>query len=401
MLLANIRIPLATYLPLFLLLLGCCNGALAAPDFSEKIQFEELTLYPDHIRKGLFYYMPGEIELVYDEDSGPDFRFLLMRFTGNVVRDNQGTIRHHSLLSFRLRMIAPALSQLALARKKLKKKHRTRVEIRPLPIEQMESSLVYAAVNDATSHELPEGRFEGDSDAKLGSYWSERAYTLSLGPEDAQLLWQNIENGQISMSFAYALYARGLPADRELTDISGSPQLLELVAQESTAPADNDEANKIQLISANALAISVDRKRWPKLAQEIDINDRVPPGYGLLEVYCYDFQNDRPSLFEKRVEIEAQGVGGKPIRRTLYFNRDQADVYAQRVRFPVAVLLNQAYRFRVHEAYLDGSEKQVTDWTIRNSWVSLLDVSSPDPFSTNSNVDEPDNVVENEGDFEI
>ena len=98
----------------------------------------------------------------------------------------------------------------------------------------------------------------------------------------------------------------------------------------------------MRVVRAGALAVAVDAARWPELFRHVDLGARVPPDYPLLDVYCYDFRDAlHPSLYEKQVEVEAEGVGGRTVTARTRFGQDQPDLYALGIRFGVAVRLDR------------------------------------------------------------
>ena len=95
-----------------------------------------------------------------------------------------------------------------------------------------------------------------------------------------------------------------------------------------------------------------------------------------MKVYCYDFANAlRPDLFYKKVEIEAQGVGGRAIPLDAKFLFSQPDLYARTIRFPVAVHVDRPFRYRVISAMRDGRTDE-GPWLERSSWGGILDITS-------------------------
>ncbi len=130
------------------------------------------------------------------------------------------------------------------------------------------------------------------------------------------------------------------------------------------------------LVRASAFPIGVDAARWPSLIQQIDLNERVPPGYPALEVFCYDFRDGlRDDLYAKQVELVAEGVAGGVVRRTALFSRTQRDMYATNVRFPFAVRLDRPYRYRVTEI-LDDGLRVAGAWRVGAPWIELLDLTT-------------------------
>lgn len=377
----------------------------AQPDLRAARAAGPLTVYPDDRRAGLFYYPPGELTLAKTDGEKPHFRFLQMRYAGNVSGGDSGTIVHRSLLSFRVVMDGPTPAQVQAARSALVAAAPGRaVELRPLPIRRAEAALVYAplvtpdlstapvvaptgAVTPPPSERrLSGGHFEttGDetADEEAGGYWQERVYTLSLDADTAQVFRDALLRGQIVVSLGYAFYAEGVGPESPLEELAGSAELVaELrrrLAERNAADAPASQSRpSSHPVRAGATALTVDARRWPDLIRRVDIDQHnAPPGYAVLDVYCYDFNNAlRDGLYEKQVEIEARGVTGRPVKVLTAFSRSRPDLYARTLRFPVAVRLDRPYRYRTREVDEMG-ETRVSAWTERPSWTAILDVTA-------------------------
>jgi hypothetical protein len=374
-------------------LIGASSAnALAAPDLRQPRTAGPLTVYPDDARANVFYYPPGELAVAVGSDGAPDVHLLHARYTGSASTGDRGVALVRSIFTVRVTMAGPLPAELTAARRALAADGRS-IELRPLPIRRVESAIVYApatpvaasdgaAASEAEPQPLPDGHFESSASAAApqNGYWTERVYTLGLLPGDAQLLSSALERGSVALSVGYAFLADGIGPDRPLEAISGSPALVRALRKALPAPA-NPEAQAAQpsgphVVRAGAVGITADLTRWPHLLRRIDINDSAPPGYAALDVYCYDFSQGGAdgSLYEKAVEIEADGVGGRKVTLSTRFSRAHPDLYAASLRFPVAVRLDRPYRFRVHETRDDGTSTSGA-WQERQSWVELLDVT--------------------------
>ena len=363
--------------------------AAATPDLRQPRTAGTLTVFPDDARGNLFFYPPGELALAVAENGQPQVHLLHARYTGSAATGDRGRIVIRSILSLRVRMAGPSAAAIAEARRSLAAALRRTVELRPLPIRRLESALVYSALEPtptdaaaskpATDQPLPPGHFEAADETKPVGYWSERVYTLALSPADAQLLTAAMERGGLSLSIGYAFFADGIGPEKPLQELSGSPALVkELKTIVDTRAADDARAARptTHVVRAGALAVAPDVARWPTIVQRVDINDSAPPGYAALDVYCYDFnQGSSGGLYEKQVEIDAEGVSRQRVRLTTTFSRAQPDLYARSLRFAVAVRLDRPYRYRVIEIAQDGTLK-TGSWTERESWTELLDVTS-------------------------
>jgi hypothetical protein len=377
------------------LALGVAATAGAAPDLNAPRTLGELVVYPDHEKDHLFYFGPGPLELASDADGRPGLRFLQLRYVGSALYGSEGEAGVSSALTLRLRMQVPPAAEMQKARHALRKvANDVAVELRPLPIAALDARIVYASLAadaPAEPQRLPAGYFEADASEAAASskraFWRERAYTLSLDPATSQLLWKTLQEGQLLMSVTYAFFAKGVEAGAEVqvAATGADPELLEelLANLRDADPAAPDAQGEVplrtQLVRAGATAVRVDAARWPDLFQRVDFDEEAPPGYAALRVYCYDFHDRlRPDLFYKKVEIEAEAVGGRRVPISAKFLGGQPELYATTARFPVAVHVDRPFRYRVLAARRDGSI-EAGPWQERSDWGGILDVTSRSP----------------------
>jgi hypothetical protein len=346
--------------------------AVAAPDLTSGLPVAGFSIYADPSQPAVRYVGPGEIAIATDDQGRPDVHLLWARHTGTRAAGDAGSLVFRSVLTVGLRQARPRSSDEAEIRRVLGLA-RT-VELRPLPIQRLESVVVYAPVDPASGgagRTLGDGHVEPSAEPSE-EVWSERTLTLRLEPADAQLLWSALEAGRTALSVGYAFFARGKTNDEPV--LSGSPQLVDAMRQRLDQV---DEATTAQLsvVRAGATAITFDAARFPELLRSVDIDASLPPGYAVLDVYCTDFRDERSlGLYEKDVEIEAQAVSERPTSLLLTFHASSPDVYARSVRFPVAVRFDQPFRYRVIAISTDGRESE-TEWRV-GSWSRILDVSA-------------------------
>ncbi|NSW55788.1 MAG: hypothetical protein HPY44_07245 [Armatimonadetes bacterium] len=364
-----------------LVVLAAGTAPQAAPDLRLSIPAGPLKVYRDDKITSRYYYPPGQVALVTDDEGRPDLRFLQMRYVGTSAAGDRGAVLHRSILTFRVRLDGPSLADIEAARRALYKPGRT-VDLRPLPISRLDSALVYATVRQDPPQAIPDGHFEEAGQEPAVGYWTERNYTLSLDDETSQLFWEALQEGQVVLSLGYAFIAPGIAPEEPVEQLQGSPELIaemNKALQGPEAPKEGDEEPALlnRVVRAGALSITADAARWPELFQRADINESLPPGYAVLEVRCYDFNNElRPDLYEKQVEIAAQAVAGGEARLSVIFESGRPELYARSIRFPVAVRIDKPYRYRVIEIGQDGSET-AGEWIERESWAQMLDVTSP------------------------
>jgi hypothetical protein len=367
-------------------MLAVTAPAYTTPDLRQGRRAAGLTVYPDDRRPNLFYFGPGDLAIATAADGQPDIHLLHARYTGTAATGDRGVAIVRSIFTVRLVMNGPTLREINEARAALAASARGAVELRPLPIRRIESAIVYAPAGDSTPttvappRVLPSGHFEAsDTAAPRDGFWTERLYTLGLGPADAQLLSDALEHGRLALSIGYAFLSDGIGGDEPLQELSGSPELVAELKKQIDKPArsntDTEPRPAPRVVRAGAVGVTADIARWPRIVRRIDINESAPPGYAALDVYCYDFnQGGESPLYETQVEIEAAGVGGRPVTLTAAFSRSQPDLYARSLRFPVAVRMDRPYRFRVLNVANDGTST-TTAWRERASWTELLDVT--------------------------
>lgn len=359
---------------------GLPRLAMAVPSWKTRRLAGTLTVYGDDRLSNRWYYGPAELKVAAAEDGKPDFHFLETRYTGTAVVRDQGIVTHKSLVTFSVRLPRPSAEELAAATRAL---GGSGVELRPFPIRRIETALVYASVGGTDTTALPPGRFEaGDAETPAGdSYWTERVYTMGLDSLTAQAFRAALEKGQVYLSLGYAFVGPALASDNGIGELTGTSDLVSQLRQTLASKSGPDSAGadsvRLHVVRAGAIEIGLDAARFPDLMRRVDLNDRAPPGYAALDVYCYDFDNQiRPDLAEKDVEIDAEGVTGKRIHLSTAFTSSQPDLYSAGIRFPVAVRIDRPYRYRVHEVKTDGTER-ASLWRESATWSRILDVTSP------------------------
>lgn len=369
----------------FAAVLGLLTPARAGalPDWKTQRGVGALTVYADDTRRNRFYYAPPEIALVVTPEGRPDFHFLETRYTGSGVARDRGVILHKSLLTFTVRLPRVPAEELTRAARELGGSGAP-ADLRPFPIKKIATALVYASIGGGEGAVLPPGRFEAteDGEGAAGAYWAERVYTVGLDSLTAQAFRAALEKDQVYLSVGYAFLGDALASDAGAGELTGAPEIVEELKKSLAgvrAAPDSAALDSVRthVVRAGAIEIGLDVKRFPELIRRVDLNDRAPPGYAALDVYCYDFGNElRPDLAEKRVEIDAEGVSGKRVKLETWFRREQADLYSASIRFPVAVRLDRPYRYRTREVKLDGMERS-GPWRERDSWSQILDVTTP------------------------
>lgn len=384
----SVSVPRATFLAGALLAAAflAVTTASAAPDFGRVRRAGGIEVFADHRRTDLFYYAPLRLELLSGSDGRPAMRLLQVRYLGTGSGGDRGTALHRSTLSFRVGLIEPPPEVRQEARRLLGRGRRSAVELRPVPVDHLETALVFAPVggdarHDASGRLLPAGDLEAEGDEGRTSrdgYWRQRRFALRLDAPTAQLLVEALRRDQGLFSLGYALFARGIDGRVDLDELTGSaPLVAELRRKIGERRSPQADAASAHLILSGAASLAVDLERWPGILHRFDLNQRTPPGYAALEIYCFDFRDRlRPEVAVKRVEIEAQGVGGGTVRREATFEAAAPELTLHSLRFPFAVKLDRPYRYRVVEVGRDG-RAAAGPWRTRSSWEPLLDVTGP------------------------
>jgi hypothetical protein len=359
----------------------CASVAFAAPDLAQRRVVGSSIVFPDDRRTDRFYYAPLEMRLVTAADGRPELSFLEMRYTGSGLSRDRGLVLHRSLLTVRVELPSRSAAELTECARILGGAGRP-PELWPLPIRRIESALVYASIgpSDTTTGVVAGGHLQGTRDAE-GSpdagYWNERVFTVAVDSLTSQVLHSTLERGQLSLSLGFAFVADGRLAAEPWGGIDGPASISDALRSQLAANADSSASRDSVLrrvVVAGAIPIRVDVRRWPDLLRRVDVSDAS--GFGALDLYCYDFRdNRRPDLYERQVEVEAESVGGRPVRLNAAFARDHPDVYSVNLRFPVAVKLDRPYRYRVTDVRSDGSSKQGS-WSSGRDWVGLLDLTT-------------------------
>lgn len=360
------------------------NALLSAQPVASSLQVVNgISLYRDFKKPSLFYYAPGNLSLAMEADGKPRFQLLEMRYTGTGATGDRGENRFLNVVQFTVSMEQITAEDIKTLKKQIGASRR--IDLRPLPVRSIEAILVTPVGNSVENGGYKkigkDGSFQSEgnngSSAKDG-FWTERTFTLKLENYEAQLLWDQVANGQLALSLGYSFYADMMQGSSGDMNVSGTNRVA--VGDFETSNQDNLVADTViatHIVKADAFPIRIDPQQWPGLMKKIDINEGVPPAYAALEVRCYDFSDDlRPDLSIKAIDIEATGVSGRPVVLTKKFLSSEPDLNTLQIRFPYAVKLSEPFRYRITEYTREGS-KDVSAWITQDSWVGSLDISTP------------------------
>jgi hypothetical protein len=334
--------------------------------------------YRDSDKANKYYYLPEPITIAETEDGRPDLSLLLTRYVGTAHQGDQGKWINRNLLSVRFRMKQADPSDISAIKRILRSRGLKNVKVVSLPLYAVAASIQYTPVDSETSIGLDGKGFAttDEPDAQSVANWRERAYLLSLGENDAGLLVEALENGQVLISFSYAYLARFDDRDEVAFNAAGAVELVEGLSEQIDKIVPETTTN-VATAYSNAIALVLDPAAAKQHITKLDINESMPPGYAVLDVYCFDFQQDLiPGQYAKRVEVEATSPTGKKFSSALAFTSSDPEVYGQRLRVPYAVDFKEPYRYRVISVMKTGQQEEVMPWTERTRWAEVLDISS-------------------------
>ncbi|AHM59362.1 hypothetical protein D770_05475 [Flammeovirgaceae bacterium 311] len=359
------------------------------PTAFNKINLQEASFYPDARQPQLFYYAPQGLQLVKDAAGKPDLSLLLMRYQGTRLSGNQGKAFFRNLLTLNVVQMKPTAAKVSEWKEALTAHTgKSRIVLRPLPIQNLQAVVIFvpaaetSALADTSSLLFENGFFDnsGLNGEASGEVWQERKFVLSLDDHSAQILWEALHQQKTILSLGYVFAAKLIQEDRSVSfSLKGSPEMVSALRkklEEQTQPAGADSLQLVPVLS-DAFEVLIDTNEWPDLLKKVDINERMPPGYALLETYCFDFAHEtRQDILVKRLEIKAAGVGGKEVEQSVTFSSSKPENYAARVFFPNAVRMDKPYKYRIVEISLEGKVSR-TEWLENEDWYSTLDISSP------------------------
>ncbi len=361
------------FYPLIVLMLAQCLAS-AQPVWQTKQMIAGRSIVKDAKQKNRFYYGPGALRLTTDKEDKPVFQLVAMRYTGTTLTNDKEEKRFTNLLMFSVTMEAMTAALL----KEIKTTLPANAILGPLPIRHLESVIVSGVGtpgNDTDRMRKHTGSQQDGGEAP-GVYWTERTFTVPLDNHDAQILWDQVENGRLVMSLNYAFYANMLVFQEESLQVSGDSAFVHTMT-DAVENIQRDTDMVSQVVLGDVLNISIDPKKYPELLKKIDINAAsIPPAYAAFEVKCYDFElGIRPDIAFKTVEIEGESVTGVPVKTKVKFSSKQPDITGKFASFPYPVKLDKPIRFRIVETPFE-TEPITGTWKTMEQFSNLIDAST-------------------------
>lgn len=335
------------------------------------------AVYPDHKSKSIYYYVPGELE-IKQIDGSPEFFFHRYRYLGTGATGDSGVFKGRGIITFSVEFNKDT-KRIREIEEVLKKEHRT-VILKPIPLESVQSELIYTEIEEKNTGKLEGGHWvkepedAAQSENSQEGVWEAKRFTIGVNINTTNLLWETYHRGGVILSLNYSLIASGK------SDLNAVPEDLEkLINPERSKDKDDSQRGLEEVhksILNDSLTIMVSPSEYPKCFKSVDVGSEMPAGYTFLDVYCYDFQEQsgQQKLYRKVVEIKGISItGSRPVEKAIFGSLYQ-DIYKQPIHFPFAVDLDKGYDYRVIRIDKEGLKK-TGDWIHQDSWTGILDVT--------------------------
>ncbi|AEE49557.1 hypothetical protein Halhy_1668 [Haliscomenobacter hydrossis DSM 1100] len=360
---------------LILILLGVNLTGKSQALWSTKRQVNDLYVFQDIFQKNKYYYSPSKLQLSLDAEGKPKFQLISMRYTGTQLTGDRAEKRFTNLLQFSLALTPISNEDLQNIRTQLGLT--ARAQLLPIAIQNMDIMIISGVtegLSEAKWRKRASTQTETASDN--GVFWNERSFVLPLGNNEAQLLWDQYENGRVALSVNYAFYAPVVQVTDEQISVVGDSVLVKKLTNK-LGQIERDTLESNELIKADAINIMVDVVKYPDALKQIDINENsVPPAYPSVEVKCYDFAlATRPDLAFKRVYIQGTSVNGQQVEEKIKFSSGERDITTQFVAFRYAVRMDLPIRYKIIEHTFDGSSHESV-WVMMPQLSNLIDAST-------------------------
>jgi hypothetical protein len=311
-------------------------GTVAAPDWSRGESLGDIRVYPDHQLRGTWYFEPGEIRLDI-VDGHPDLHFKIFRYIGQRETGDTDAFSIRGVLTFGLKQEITH-EAIAVARRVLEGRQGFKA-LQPLPLKQLDSTLVYAIVEDDVSGEIAGGESATKADGEFTATWRRRTFTVALQPITAELFWSGFQDDRLQLSANYVWKSEGRVPKRN-------------------GPGWDVQFKEI----ANAVPIRASAEQYPDLFEQVDTWSRIPHDRTTVTVSCYDFIDEEPTeLYRVVVELRFRTLRDQDYVEKLAF--EQGDIeFEKSVSFKLAKDLSQPYQYRVTRIFDSDRPRDVTNW---------------------------------------
>jgi hypothetical protein len=348
------------FMILFILELACvcCQAQI---NWDQSLFTNGLRLYPDVKDKQLYYYPPAGVTLIKDRDGNPDFRMIMMRYTGRKLSQDRQKKVFRNICQFKVAIQMPFKEKLAAIQSEIGP-----ITLKSMPLNRIESFLIYTpAVANEKGFIV-----NGNTEEASNNSGDERTFTIQVSNEDAQILEKAFQKQQALISVGYAFFAEGFSSENESVFVDSNkiknPAFADFL-QNFRDSLNLKPVKKVVLAGAGSLSITLPAD-FQKFLSKIDVNEQLPPEYAMIDVRCYDFNNElRKDLYAKKIEIEALSIENKPIVAQATFYRRSPDIYVKNVRFDYAVRIDAPLRYRITDIS-DSGKPFVKGWLESKEW---------------------------------
>lgn len=350
------------------------------PVLSSRFEMEGVHLFRDVKDADVIYHIPGRMGLAVDKSGRPKFQLLQMRYTGTGLSGDQGEKRFFNVVQLQISLLSIPDSIIRSIQQNLGSE---KIMLKPIPIHHLDAVLVLPFGDEGRNRKIGSSGGTGTTEGEAG-VWTERSFSIRLENHEAQILWEQVRKGQLAVSVSYCIYAELVPGISGHLLMDTQDETRSKPATAADAVIHFDSSSTMQVLDAGAFSIQIDPVQWPETLQRIDLNETNSNVWAMLEVRCYDFTNQlRPDLGIKAVEFQATDAHGQLIYSPgVKFSSLRPDFNTQQFRFPIAVNLQQPYRYKVTEYDSDGT-KRSNPWQTMGNWNKILDVTtSPERLRT-------------------
>lgn len=362
--------------PIFLalILFGLLQSGWGQALLSSKRLINGINVFQDIHQKNKYYYGPNKLQLSVDAEGKPKFQLLSMRYTGTQLTGDRAEKRFTNLLQFSLSLPPIPSTDLQAIRTQLGAK----AQLLPIAIQNMDVVLVSGVTTDGNAENKwrKHASIQSESNAEKGMFWTERSFVLPLNNYEAQILWDQYQNGRVALSVNYAFYAPVVQVVEESLSVVGDSVLVKKLKNQ-IGQIERDTQATNELIQADAFNILVDVAQYPEVLKQIDINENsVPPAYPSIEIKCFDFSlGIRPDLAFKRIYVQGTSVNGQQVEEKIKFSSGDRDLTTQFLAFRYAVRMDLPIRYKILEYGFDGSSHE-SAWVMMPQFSNLIDAST-------------------------
>ncbi|MDH4220440.1 MAG: hypothetical protein OEW23_16915 [Candidatus Aminicenantes bacterium] len=350
------------YLVLLAAIFLCLFPPCAHPEvlLSRPINMEGTVLYPDSQVKSVYYYVPGKLKIKQIEGM-PEFSFHRYRYLGTSATGDPGDFKGRGIITFTVE-ITTDLDSIKKAEQILREEQK-RIELKPIPLQNVQSELIYTSIEEQDSGKLEGGHWVEDPESPSPAaqpeqeVWRSKRFTLGMNILTTNLLWDRFHKGGLILSLNYSLVAQGV------SDMEASETQKHLTQVQKSVLNDS-------------LSIRVSPSEHAQCFKSVEIDAEMPAGYTFLDVFCYDFQDasEQRGLYRKEVEIRGTAISDqRPVEKAVFSALDPG-VYKQSIHFPFAMDLDKGYEYRIIRIDKKGTVKK-GEWTAEASWTGILDVT--------------------------